>query len=182
MVIVAWLRSQRHMMATNPARYARSLNLFGKQVGLRLAALGGLLIAAVTGASIYALSGSAMGPSSPNLQLSTNDQSSQAGSTTNNISSTTNGSSSASSESSPSNSGGSTSTSTNTTSTTVNGQTSTQVTVNGQPISVPANGVKQQTIQNPDGSTTQVTVSDNGSGVSTNSFTSTSDVQVDGGN
>lgn len=66
--------------------------------------------------------------------------------------------------------------STNVSSTTNNGSNSTSVTVNGQPLNVPANGTVQQTITGPGGSQTTVNVSNNqsDSGSSDGSNTSSS--------
>jgi hypothetical protein len=82
--------------------------------------------------------------------------------------------------------------STNVSSTTdSSGQPNTQVTVNGQPVDVPANGTRQQTVTSPDGSQTTVNISNSNqstNGEASNSTdTSTrirthSSVEVTGGN
>src|SRR5581483_2390227 len=180
MAITAWFKSHNRTAPASPGSYVstahstiHNLHLFGKSISLKLAASLGLITAALTGATIYALEGG----------VSTNSQpaTAPASNTTQQAHATTNGDSSGSSNtstnstqtnSSNSQSGSSSSTSTTTTTTNVNGQSSTQVTVNGQSVPVPKRGTVQRTIQNPDGSTTQLSVSSDSTGVTTNSFTS----------
>jgi cytoskeletal protein RodZ len=132
----------------------------------------GLIITALTGASLYAIDNGAAVSHGPSEQ-------SNHSSDVKSLSAAPQGGSTGDAQSSSSGTAGSsnsnTSTSTNTSS--VNGKTSTQVTVNGKPIAVPVNGTTQQTTVSGNQKTT-VTVSGSTSGTASSTSVSSTSVQV----
>jgi len=177
MTIASWLKvpSRRHQ-ANGIASSAHSLRLFGRHISLKLVAALGLIIASLTGASIYALEGSGTDSQATVHLSSTNNSPADSQPASNSTSSNASTDSSTSSNAGGSSQGSSTSTTTQTT--TVNGQSTTSVTVNGQSVQVPANGTTQKKVGN---STVTITHSGDASNTSVNN-TSVQVNSQDGGN
>jgi cytoskeletal protein RodZ len=179
MARASWLRVPKRHTASGIASSAHSLHLFGRHLSLKLTAAFGLVAASLTGASLYALQGNGTVGTQATLHLSSSNDSSSAkpadNTSSNNASTSTTSNSSMNSSSQGT---GTTSTTTNTT--TVNGQSSTNVTVNGQTVPVPANGTTQQKVGN-----STVTISGSHSGDATDTYVNNTSVQVNsdsGGN